>query len=66
MRTVSYTNRFKRDYRRERSGQHGKNLASLLMAIVTLLAVDTPLPHSRFDHALWDWGGSCCIVLLVG
>lgn len=52
MRTVSYTNRFRRDYRREKSGQHGKKLDALLVAIVNLLAADTPLPRSNFDHAL--------------
>jgi mRNA interferase YafQ len=57
MRTVKYTNRFKRDYRRERSGQHGKKLDSLLMATVNLLAADTPLPRRNFDHALTgEWG----------
>ncbi len=52
MRTVSYTNRFKRDYRREKSGRHGRKLNSLLMAIVNLLATDAPLPRRNFDHAL--------------
>jgi mRNA interferase YafQ len=56
MRTVNYTNRFKRDYRREQSGQHGKKLDALLMKIVNLLAADRPLPRSNFDHALTgDW-----------
>jgi len=52
MRTVSYTGRFKRDYRREKSGQFGKRLDALLMEAVDLLAADTPLPHRYFDHAL--------------
>jgi mRNA-degrading endonuclease YafQ of YafQ-DinJ toxin-antitoxin module len=26
MREIKYTNRFKRDYKREKSGQHGKKL----------------------------------------
>lgn len=56
MRTVKYTNRFKRDYRREKSGQLGKRLDALLMEVVDLLAADTPLPHRNFDHALTgDW-----------
>lgn len=64
MRTVKYTNRFKRDYRREKSGQHGKKLDSLLMAAVNLLASDTPLPRRNFDHALtgeWDDHRDCHI-----
>jgi mRNA interferase YafQ len=52
MRIVKYTNRFKRDYRREQSGQHGKKLDVLLMDVVNLLAVDAPLPRHNVDHAL--------------
>jgi mRNA interferase YafQ len=52
MRTVKYTNRFKRDYRRERSGRHGKNLDAFLMDVVNLLADDKALPTRNFDHAL--------------
>jgi len=56
MRTVKYTNRFKRDYRREKSGQLGKKLDSLLMAVVNLLAADEPLPQRNLDHPLTgDW-----------
>ena len=56
MRTVKYTNRFKRDYRRELSGQHGKRLDALLMEVVNLLAADKPLPRRNFDHDLTgDW-----------
>ena len=52
MRTVNYTSRFKRDYRREKSGRHGKTLDSLLMEVVELLAADKPLPRRNFDHPL--------------
>lgn len=52
MRTVKYTNRFRRDYRREKSGQHGKRLDSLLTEVVNLLAADRPLPRRTFDHVL--------------
>lgn len=52
MRTIRYTSRFKRDYRRERSGQHGRKLDALLMEVVDLLAADTPLPRRHFDHPL--------------
>jgi len=56
MRTVKYTNRFKRDYRREQSGRHGKKLDAFLMDLVNLLANDKALPHRNFDHALTgDW-----------
>ena len=52
MRTVKYTTRFKRDYRREIASQHGKKLDTLLMEVVDLLAADTVLPRRNFDHAL--------------
>jgi mRNA interferase YafQ len=52
MRTIKYTTRFKRDYRREKSGQHGTKLDVMLMEVVELLAADTALPRRHFDHAL--------------
>jgi mRNA interferase YafQ len=56
MRIVRYTGRFKRDYRREKSGPLGKRLDSLLMETVELLAADMTLPHRYFDHSLTgDW-----------
>lgn len=56
MRTIRYTTRFKRDYKREKSGRHGKTLDAGLMAVANLLAADEPLQRRRFDHALTgDW-----------
>ncbi len=56
MRTIRYTGRFKRDYRREKTGQHGKRLDDLLMEVVNLLAADQKLLVRHFDHALTgDW-----------
>ncbi len=52
MREVKYTSRFKRDYRREQSGLHGKKLDALLMEVVNLLAADKPLPRRCYDHTL--------------
>ena len=52
MRTIRYTNRFKRDYKREKTGRHGKKLDADLMAVVKLLAADTRLPRRNFDHPL--------------
>ena len=52
MRTIKYTSRFKRDYRREKSGQYGKKLDAVLLEVVEMLAADTPLPHKNFDHSL--------------
>jgi mRNA interferase YafQ len=52
MRIVKYTSRFRRDYRREQSGQYSKKLDALLMEVVNLLAADNPLPRRNVDHAL--------------
>ena len=52
MRTIKYTSRFKRDYRREKSAIHGKKLDALLAAILSLLIEDKSLPPNAVDHAL--------------
>ena len=52
MRTVKHTSRFRRDYKRERSGRHGKRLDAELLETVTMLAKDEALPRQYFDHAL--------------
>jgi mRNA interferase YafQ len=64
MRIVKYTNRFKRDYRREKSGQHGKKLDNRLMEVVDMLAADKPLTRHNFDHPLtgeWNDHRDCHI-----
>ncbi len=45
MRTISRTSRFKKDYKRETKGAHRATLDADLMAAVTLLAKDSPLPE---------------------
>ena len=59
MRTVRYTKRFQRDYKREQSGIYGKRLDVLLMEVVSLLAVDAPLPPRNRDHALSEEWSDC-------
>jgi mRNA interferase YafQ len=64
MRDVKYTTRFQRDYKREKSGRHGKKLDALLMEVVNLLAADKPLPRRNFDHPLsgeWNDHRDCHI-----
>jgi mRNA interferase YafQ len=64
MRTIKYTNQFKRDYRREKSGRHGKQLELLLTQALDLLGADEPLPRRYFDHPLsgeWDDCRDCHI-----
>jgi mRNA interferase YafQ len=52
MRTIKYTSRFKRDYRREKSGILGKKLDTLLEKTISLLLKDQPLPKNAYDHPL--------------
>jgi mRNA interferase YafQ len=65
MRTIRYTSRFKRDYRRERSGQYRNKLDASLTGIVNLLANDKALLRRHFDHALsgnWNDHRDCHIM----
>jgi len=56
MRIVRHTGRFRRDYKREKAGRHGRRLDTELLQTVALLAEDLPLRRRHFDHALGgDW-----------
>ena len=50
MREIKYTNRFKRDYKREKSGRHARKLDVVLVEAANLLAADALLPRRYFDH----------------
>ena len=52
MRAIERTSRFKRDYRREKSGVLSKKLDQLLIEAIGLLAADRSLPQRYFDHTL--------------
>ena len=52
MRTVKHTGRFRRDYKREKSGWHGKRIDAELLETVAMLAKDEPSSRRYFDHAL--------------
>jgi len=52
MRTVKHTTRFRRDYKREKSGRHAKVLDAALLETATMLANDDTLPRRYFDHPL--------------
>jgi mRNA interferase YafQ len=64
MRIVRYTGRFRRDYKREKSGRHGKRLDADILDAITVLAHDQPLPRRYFDHPLggeWNDHRDCHI-----
>jgi mRNA interferase YafQ len=52
MRAIRYTARFKRDYRREKSGVLGKKLDKLLLDVVNALAANQELSERLHDHPL--------------
>lgn len=52
MRTIKYTTQFKRDYKREKRGQHRLYLDEKLLTVVQLLTTDTLLPEFLHDHSL--------------
>ena len=52
MRTISQTNQFKRDYKREAKGQHRATLDADFLAVLSSLVVDRTLPDKYHDHAL--------------
>lgn len=64
MRTIKRTNKFKKDYKREKKGQYSKSLDADLLEVVTMLASDKTLPERCNDHALsgeWDDHRDCHI-----
>jgi mRNA interferase YafQ len=52
MRTIKRTSRFKKDYKRKAKGQHRATLDEDLLAAVSLLATNSPLPERCRDHPL--------------
>lgn len=58
MRTIDRPSAFRRDYRRETKGQHGKVLDALLVPVLMDLASDQALAPRYRDHELTgDWAG---------
>jgi mRNA interferase YafQ len=52
MRTIERTTAFKRDFKREKSGQHKRELDVLVSTTISLLVEDVPLPERNRDHPL--------------
>ncbi|HKT15751.1 MAG TPA: type II toxin-antitoxin system YafQ family toxin [Allosphingosinicella sp.] len=56
MRTIERSGQFKRDYKREKKGQHTKALDAALILVIEALVNDEPLEPRHRDHALTgDW-----------
>ena len=56
MRRIERTTAFQRDFKREKKGQHRRDLDSLVSWVVSLLLEDAPLPEKNRDHGLGgDW-----------
>lgn len=56
MRTIKRANKFKRDYKREKSGRHSKKIDVELKVILSVLISDTKLPARNVDHQLYgNW-----------
>lgn len=52
MRKIKPTAQYKRDFKREKRGQHRTDLEEKLFAVLKLLTIDKPLPQSMHDHSL--------------
>jgi mRNA interferase YafQ len=52
MRTSRRTSRFKRDFKRIRAGQYGKELDQILIGALAFLLADEELPPRYRDHEL--------------
>ncbi len=62
MRKIELTSVFRRDFKREKCGQHRRDIDSLVSDVVSLLAEDKPLSDKNRDHRLsgqWDDHREC-------
>jgi mRNA interferase YafQ len=62
MRRIEVTGAFRRDFKREKRGQHRPDLNSLVSEAVSLLTEDKALPEKNRDHGLsgeWDDHREC-------
>lgn len=51
-RKIERSTEFKKDYKREKKGQHGKTVEDDLIEILSLLVDDKPIPERYVDHPL--------------
>ena len=52
MRRIELTTAFRRDFKREKKGQHRRHLDLLVCGIIALLIEDVSLPEKNRDHGL--------------
>jgi mRNA interferase YafQ len=52
MRKIEPTSQFRRDFKREKKGQHRATLNAELTAVLDVLVADLPLEPRYFDHGL--------------
>ena len=52
MRRIERTTAFKRDFKREKAGQHGQQLEHVIRGVLVQLAADEQLPERCRDHSL--------------
>jgi mRNA interferase YafQ len=58
MRTIEWSNAFKRDYKREAKGKYRAKLDEMLIPVFTALATDQTLPTQHRDHDMsGNWAG---------
>jgi len=58
IRNISRTGEYKRDFKREARGAHGRTLEATLGKVLTELAFDVPLDKRLVDHPLGGaWAG---------
>lgn len=56
MPTIKFSNRFKKDYKREKSGKYSKNIDSILKDTIDIMESGNPFPQRYFDHSLYgNW-----------
>ncbi|KHT35167.1 type II toxin-antitoxin system YafQ family toxin [Pectobacterium brasiliense] len=51
-RKIERSTEFKKDYKREKKGQHRKTVEADLLVLLNILANDLPIPANYVDHPL--------------
>jgi mRNA interferase YafQ len=58
MRTIERSTAFRKDFKREKAGRHGRKLDELLTSVLAALTTDQQLPQANQGHPLsGEWQG---------